>query len=68
MSFDGHVTRYSVMPIPPVEENTTWFHAGTVRVGVEYRLLDDAIAPASNPEFFEGTRVADRAREVVAAR
>lgn len=47
MSFDGHVTRYSVMPIPPVEENTTWFDAGAVRVGVEYRLLDDAIAAAN---------------------
>ena len=47
MSFDGHITRYSVMPISPVEENTAWFDAGAVRIGVEYRLLDDAIAAAA---------------------
>jgi hypothetical protein len=43
----SHVTRYSVMPIPPVEEHTTWFDAGPIRIGVEYRLLTDAIAAAS---------------------
>lgn len=40
------VTRYSVMPIPPVEEHTAWFEAGVVRIGVEYRLLTDAVAAA----------------------
>ena len=42
-----HVTRYSVMPIPPVDEHTSWFGAGAVRIGVEYRLLTDAVAAAN---------------------
>ena len=42
----SHVTRYSVMPIPPIEAHTTWFEAGPIRVGVEYRRLTDAIAAA----------------------
>jgi hypothetical protein len=42
-----HVTRYSVMPIPPVEAQTAWFEAGAVRIGVEYRLLTDAVAAAA---------------------
>ena len=41
-----HVTRYSVMPIPPVEAHTSWFEAGPLRIGVEYRLLTDAVAAA----------------------
>ena len=40
----NHITRYDQMPIPPVEAQTTWFDAGAVRIGVEYRLLNDAIA------------------------
>lgn len=40
------ITHYSVLPIPPVTAHTRWFEAGAVRVGVEYRLLDDAIAAA----------------------
>jgi hypothetical protein len=43
----GHITRYDLMPIPPVEEHTELFEAGAVSFGVEYRLLDDAIAAAS---------------------
>jgi hypothetical protein len=43
----AHITRYSVMPIPPIEDRTTWFDAGSVRVGVEYRLLTDAVAAAA---------------------
>jgi len=42
-----HVTRYSVMPIPPVEAQTAWFEAGEIRIGVEYRLLTDAVAAAN---------------------
>jgi hypothetical protein len=42
-----HVTSYSVMPIPPVEANTRWVEAGVLRIGVQYRLLDDAIAAAA---------------------
>ena len=43
----SHITRYSVMPIPPVEKHTTWFGAGAVQVGVEYRLLTDAVAASA---------------------
>ncbi len=35
-------TVYTVPPIPPAAEHTTWVDAGVIRVGVEYRLLDDA--------------------------
>ncbi len=35
--------RYSLMPIPPVEEHTSYFDAGPITIGVEYRLLNDAI-------------------------
>jgi len=43
----SHITRYDKMPIPPVEEQTEVFDAGVVSFGVEYRLLNDAIAAAS---------------------
>ena len=55
MSADGHITRYSLMPIPPVEAQTEYFDAGAVRIGVEYRLLDDAIAEAGEPERARGS-------------
>jgi hypothetical protein len=42
-----HITRYDRMPIPPVEAQTTWIDAGAVKIGVEYRLLTDAIAAAN---------------------
>ncbi|TMA36002.1 MAG: hypothetical protein E6J87_01960 [Deltaproteobacteria bacterium] len=42
-----HITRYDRMPIPPVEAQTTWIDAGPVRIGVEYRLLNEAIAAAA---------------------
>jgi len=35
-------TVYSVPPIPPDEAHTTWVEAGAIRIGVEYRLLDEA--------------------------
>ena len=35
-------TVYTVPPIPPDEAHTTWVDAGSIRIGVEYRLLDDA--------------------------
>lgn len=35
-------TVYSVPPIPPDAEHTTWVDAGAISIGVEYRLLDDA--------------------------
>jgi hypothetical protein len=45
---NDHITRYDRMPIPPVEAQTLWIDAGAVRIGVEYRLLTDAIAAAND--------------------
>ncbi|HZP31659.1 MAG TPA: hypothetical protein VFC99_22085 [Acidimicrobiia bacterium] len=33
---------YNMQPQPPVEENTRWFDAGAVTIGVEYREVDPA--------------------------
>ena len=33
---------YNMQPQPPVEENTRWFEAGVVTIGVEYREVDPA--------------------------
>ena len=52
-----HITRYDQMPIPPVEAQTTWFDAGAVRIGVEYRLLTDAIAAHAATAAASGTRL-----------
>jgi hypothetical protein len=49
------ITRYEVMPIPPVESQTTCFDAGAVVIGVEYRLLDEAIAAASRTVAARGS-------------
>ncbi len=35
-------TVYTVPPIPPDPEHTTYVDAGVIRIGVEYRLLDEA--------------------------
>jgi hypothetical protein len=50
---DG-VTRYDRMPIAPVEARTTWFEAGPIAIGVEYRLLDDALAAAAEKQAAVG--------------
>ncbi len=50
----SHVTRYNLMPIPPIEAHTRWFEAGGLRIGVEYRLLTDAIAAAARLEAANG--------------
>lgn len=42
-----HITRYNVMPIPPVEARTTYFEFGSLRLGVEYRRLTDAVTAAA---------------------
>jgi hypothetical protein len=44
-------TVYSVAPIPPDPEHTTYIDAGAVSFGVEYRLLDDAELAAN----YQGT-------------
>ncbi|HPG24236.1 MAG: hypothetical protein H6748_16580 [Spirochaetaceae bacterium] len=46
MEIERGITRYDIMPIPPVEAHTERFEAGPVSIGVEYRLLDDAITAA----------------------
>ena len=51
----SHITRYDQMPIPPVEAQTEYFDAGVVRFGVEYRLLNEAIAAASAIEVAGGS-------------
>jgi len=48
------ITRYDLMPIPPIDAHTAWFDAGAVRIGVEYRLLSEAIAAASAIEAASG--------------
>ena len=50
----SHITRYELMPIPPVAEHTETFDAGVVAFGVEYRLLNDAIAAASEVDAAGG--------------
>lgn len=52
---ESHITRYNVMPIPPVEKQTTWIEAGPIRFGVEYRLLNDAIAAAASEDLATAT-------------
>jgi hypothetical protein len=42
------------MPIPPVEAHTRYFDAGPIRLGVEYRLLNDAVAAAAQLEAADG--------------
>jgi len=54
MSADRHVTRYDVMPIPPIEARTQWFEAGALRIGVEYRRLDEAVVAARQVEAATG--------------
>ena len=55
----GHITRYDKMPIPPVEKQTRWFDVGALRIGVEYRLLTDAVAAASHTHDAAGGDSAD---------
>ncbi len=42
------------MPIPPIEAHTSYFQAGPVRLGVEYRRLNDAVAAAAELEAASG--------------
>lgn len=48
------ITRYTQMPIPPVDAHTEIFEAGPISIGVEYRLLDDAIAAAHQLDKADG--------------
>ena len=51
---NDHITRYDLMPIPPVEAQTEYYEAGAVTFGVEYRLLTDAIAAGSSVQGASG--------------
>jgi hypothetical protein len=53
-------TVYSVPPIPPDAEHTTYVDAGAISIGVEYRLLDDAGLAAN----YQGEQM-DEIREAV---
>jgi len=54
MEFDRGITKYDIMPIPPVELHTERFEAGPISIGVEYRLLDDLItALHTNREMYD---------------
>lgn len=50
----GPFTRYDQMPLDPVEAQMELFEAGPIAIGVEYRLLTDAIAAASELEAAQG--------------
>jgi hypothetical protein len=50
-----HITRYDRMPIPPIEANTQYFEAGPVRIGVEFRILDDATVAAIRGSLLSAT-------------
>ena len=53
-------TVYTLPPIPPDPEHTTWVPAGGLSIGVEYRLLDDAEIAAN----YEG-RALEEIREML---
>jgi hypothetical protein len=53
-------TVYTVPPIPPNAEHTTYVDAGAISIGVEYRLLDDAELVAN----YQGAEM-DEIREAV---
>lgn len=38
-----HIIRYDKMPIPAIDNHTRYFEAGGLRVGIEYRVLDDIV-------------------------
>jgi hypothetical protein len=53
--FNRGVTKYDIMPIPPVEAQSVRFPVGPIEIWVEYRLLDEAIAAAHTvTEGYEG--------------
>jgi hypothetical protein len=53
--FDRGVTKYDIMPIPPVAAQSQRFEIGPISIWVEYRLLDEAIAAAHVvTESYEG--------------
>ena len=60
MEIDRGITCYDVMPIPPVEAHTGRFEAGPISIGVEYRLLDEAVTAAFNANNDSQPEIDDR--------
>ena len=56
-----HITRYDKMPIPPIEAHTEYFPAGNVRIGVEFRVLND-VAVAAIRATLEGAQGGETGR------
>lgn len=56
-----HITRYDKMPIPPIEAHTEYFDAGVIRIGVEYRVLND-LEVAAIRATLEGAQGAETGR------
>jgi hypothetical protein len=50
-----HITRYDRMPIPAIDAQTEYFEAGNVRIGVEYRVLTEAVAAANRASLMNAT-------------
>ncbi len=50
-----HITRYDRMPIPAIESQTEYFTAGNIRIGVEYRVLTEAVAAANRAALASAT-------------
>lgn len=55
-------SRFDAMPIPLVEANTTYFKAGVVDIGVEYRFLTDDILEAAIPADVRAEKGIDASR------
>jgi len=51
------ITRYDKMPIPAIDAHTRYFESGRLRIGVEYRVLDDAVAAAARLHLEAATGV-----------
>jgi hypothetical protein len=56
-----HITRYDKMPIPPIEAHTEYFTAGIIRIGVEFRVLND-LAVAAIRATLEGAQGVETGR------
>jgi hypothetical protein len=50
-----HVTRYNKMPIPAIDAHTRHFEAGALRIGVEYRVLDEQLTAVIRPVLEDAT-------------
>ena len=57
----AHAKRYTLMPIPPIDDQTRFFDAGAITIGVEYRLLNNDIV---NQHMDAGTERIDIKGEI----